>query len=250
MPRLWSEIEVEVEADERAHRADDRSRIRDEVLEAHGGEAAARLRTVGEREPVRVLPVLGCEPELLLVRRGASPRRRLSADRAVTGRVGVAKDEQEQRLAAFEQRVDVPDLDRVRMRLVEKASSPGLARVDEQVLSDEALELDRVLVARVGAHAPVRRQELVARVDRSVRRAEHGMLEICAMAGAPERRRQARHPVADEAQLVGRDPVPRVAAHARDVAVPEEAARDQRRSSALQAEHEDRPVDRNPVDRG
>src|SRR2546421_9713896 len=99
--------------------------------------------------------MLSRDPELLVPGQTRAPRGRLPSDRADARRVRVAQHEQKQRIAALEQRVDVSNLDRVRVRLVEKTGSPGVVRIDEEMLPDETLELDRVLGPRVRGNSAV-----------------------------------------------------------------------------------------------
>jgi hypothetical protein len=240
---------VEVEAEEVAEPPHHRVGIGDEVLEPKGGHVRDRPR-VGERGPVRVPPVLGREPQLLLGRERDEVRRPLAPHGPVAPAVRVADDEDEERVAAFEVGGEQRHLERVRVRLVEEAHPARVAGVDEEVLAQEAPVAAAVRRGRVPRRAPVERQERVAGVDAVVVRAEERMPEIVRELAAPERPRQPRYPVPHDAELVDAGPVRGVSGHAHDGVVAAHAAADDRPPAALHAEEEDRPVERHAVDRG
>ena len=192
--------------------------------------------------------MLGGQAELLLGRQHEPVGGPLPPHRAVAPAVRIPRDEDEARVAAAEVLGEERQLERVRVRLVEEAGAPGVARVDGEVLPDEPPELRALAVVRVRGGAAVEGQQRVAGVDAVVVRPEERMLDVGAVLAAPEGAREPRHPVADDAQLVDSGPVSGVAGHADDDARPAEAATDDRLAAALDTEEEDRPVERDPVD--
>src|SRR5205085_8493410 len=79
---------VELEVEGRTEPPDRRLAVGDEVLEADDGDVPG-LRGVVERDPVRVRPVLGDEPELLVRTERDAEGRRLAPDRPVAPAVRV-----------------------------------------------------------------------------------------------------------------------------------------------------------------
>src|ERR1051326_5253394 len=124
------------------------------VIVADDGEAVDFLAVV-ERDPVGVVPVLGCNLELPLVRELNTPRWRLSSYDPWTGGVRVPGDEQEERIVSLEQLREQRNLDRVCVRLVEGG-------VNSDVLAQDAhIELGIVASCISRRHSIVR-QECVA----------------------------------------------------------------------------------------
>ena len=147
----------------------------------------------------------------------------------------------------FEQPVEIGDLHGVRVRLVQEARRSRIVGVHREMLFQDPFEASAVAGRRIVGGVAVLREQQVRCVDRRVLGADERVIEVVSVGRAPERARQGAHPVADEAELVRRDPVVRAAAHAYDRRVPEQATRDEGRASALHAEDEDRPVERDPV---